>query len=202
MYTLPQLSYSYKDLEPSIDVKTMEIHHTKHHQAYVNNLNKAIEGLDIKSQSIEELLKNLNSIPVGKKDLVRNHGGGHANHNLYWDILTPGGSSKPSGSLLTAIEKDFGSFDTCASEVSDAAITHFGSGWGWLVVNKNNKLEAVSTANQDSPLLFGHTPIIGIDVWEHAYYLKYQNLRADYVKSLWSLINWNKVEILYEKAHS
>ena len=201
MFTLPKLPYDYNALEPYIDARTMEIHHSKHHQGYVDKLNAAIEGIEeLKDLTIEELLTNPDKVPVGKKDAVRNNGGGHYNHTLFWDILTPGGPDKPSGKLMNQITQDFGSLETMIEHVSEAAATQFGSGWGWLVVNKEKKLEAVSTPNQDAPLLFGYKPVIGIDIWEHAYYLKYQNLRPEYVKAFWNVVNWDKAAQYYQQA--
>jgi Fe-Mn family superoxide dismutase len=181
----------------------MEIHHTKHHQAYVDNLNKALKGLDaLQNLDIEELLKNLDKVPVGKKDLINNNGGGHANHSLFWNIMSPNGGGQPKGDLLKKIQKDFGNVNKMIEEISNAAITQFGSGWGWLVLNVKGKLESVSTKNQDSPLLYNMKPLLGIDVWEHAYYLNYQNKRADYIKAWWNVVNWREVEKRFIQAKS
>jgi len=192
MFQLPQLPYSYDALEPHIDAKTMEIHHTKHHAAYTNKLNEALEGSEYAAKSIEELLTNLSSLPANIQTAVRNHGGGFYNHNMFWEILSPTGGGLPEGELLNAINTKFGSFETFKEQFSAAAATRFGSGWAWLVLN-NGELEIVSTANQDCPLSEGKTPIMGLDVWEHAYYLNYQNRRPDYISAFWNVINWEKV---------
>jgi len=197
-HTLPQLSYEYTALEPSIDARTMEIHHSKHHQGYVNKLNAALEGLeDLQDLSVQELVQNLDKVPEEKRTAVRNNGGGHANHTLFWSILTPGGNKDISSELQTAIDNKFGSLEECMTAVSTAAATQFGSGWGWLVVNASGELEAVSTPNQDSPLMNGMTPLLGVDVWEHAYYLKYQNLRPSYIQAFWSVLDWGRVSEVY-----
>ncbi|MFT3902512.1 MAG: superoxide dismutase [Niabella sp.] len=198
-FTLPPLPYAKEALEPHIDQQTMEIHHDRHHQAYVDNLNKAIEGTDNADKSLEELVKNAGKISPA----VRNNGGGHWNHSFFWEILTPGGSSAPSGKLAEAINSTFGSLDALKEKINTAGATRFGSGWAWLIV-KDGKLEVTSTPNQDNPLMdvaeVKGTPILGIDVWEHAYYLKYQNKRPEYLKAIWNVINWDKVAELYEKA--
>ncbi len=191
-YTLPQLPYAYDALEPHIDARTMEIHHTKHHQAYINKVNDAIAGTEWESKSVEELVASLNQVPEEIRTAVRNHGGGHANHSLFWTIMKPGGGGAPSGDLAAAIDAAFGSFDGFQQQFSTAAATRFGSGWAWLSVS-GGKLIVESTANQDSPLSEGRTPILGIDVWEHAYYLKYQNRRPDYIQAFWNVINWDEV---------
>lgn len=197
-FTLPALPYATDALEPHIDKATMEIHHGKHHQAYVDNLNKAIAGTENESKSLEELVKNAGAISPA----VRNNGGGHWNHSFFWEILTPTPAA-PSGKLADAINSTFGSLDALHEKLSAAGATRFGSGWAWLIV-KDGKLEVTSTANQDNPLMdvaeVKGTPILGIDVWEHAYYLKYQNKRPDYLKAIWSVINWAKVAEHYEKA--
>jgi len=199
-YTLPALPYAHSALEPHIDAKTMEIHHGKHHNAYVTNLNAAIEGTTLGDHDIETLLRNFEAVvPEDKKEAVRNNGGGHANHSLFWDILTPGGSPTPSGELATAINETFGSYDELKKQLKDAGAKRFGSGWAWLVVNAG-KLEVYSTPNQDSPLMEGKTPILGIDVWEHAYYLHYQNRRPDYLEAIFNVINWDKVAEHYAAA--
>ncbi len=189
-FRVPDLGYAFDALEPHIDAQTMEIHHDKHHAAYVTNLNKALEGVDVGDQSIEEILKNLDQIPEEKRQAVINHGGGHANHSLFWQILTPGGATAPTGQLAADIDRDFGSFDKFKEQFSAASIGQFGSGWGWLVRDGEGKLSVMGTANQDSPLMHGLTPIIGLDVWEHAYYLNYQNRRPDYVGAFWNVVNW------------
>ncbi len=200
MYSLPPLSYSFDALEPHIDTFTMELHYAKHHQTYVDKLNAALQGKpELLTLSIEDLLKDLATVPQDIKTAIQNHGGGHANHSLFWDILTPGGAAQPAGELLTAIEASFTSVEKCKESLTQAALNQFGSGWAWLVVD-NGELQVYSTANQDSPLMQGHTPILGLDVWEHAYYLKYQNRRADYVAAWWNLVNWNKVAARFASA--
>ena len=199
-YELPPLPYPTDALEPYIDARTMEIHHGKHHAAYVTNLNAALEGRDdLAGLSIEDLLKNINTVPEAKRQAVINNGGGHANHTLFWELLKKNEGGKPSGDLAQAIDSAFGSFDAFKEKFETAAKTRFGSGWAWLVVN-NGKLEVTSTANQDSPLMNGQTPILGLDVWEHAYYLNYQNRRPDYVSAFWNVINWDRVAEGYAKA--
>ena len=192
-FELPKLPYAYDALEPHIDTRTMEIHHSKHHAGYTNNLNAAIAGTDIEEQSIENILANISKQAVA----VRNNGGGFFNHDLFWQVMSPKGGGKPSGSLLAAIEKDFGSFDSFKEEFSKAAATRFGSGWAWLVKQSNGKLVVSSTPNQDNPLMdvaeVKGTPILGLDVWEHAYYLKFQNKRPDYISEFWNVINWEEV---------
>lgn len=193
MHSLPPLSFPFDALEPHIDAATMEIHYTKHHQAYVDKLNAALSGKDeLAALSVEDLLKDLAKVPQEIRTAIQNHGGGHANHSLFWDILTPGGSTQPSGPLLTAIESSFPSVNGLKEALNQAAMNRFGSGWAWLIVD-NGELQVYSTANQDSPLTLGHTPILGLDVWEHAYYLKYQNRRVDYVAAWWNVVNWDKV---------
>lgn len=192
-YTLPKLPYAYDALEPHIDAKTMEIHHTKHHQTYIDKLNAAVEGTEWAEMSVEELVSNLKKVPEDKRGAVRNHGGGHANHSLFWTVIGPNGGGEPTGELADAIDADFGDFATFKTKFSDAAKNQFGSGWAWLVVS-GGKLEVLSMGNQDSPLSDGKTPILGLDVWEHAYYLKYQNKRPDYVEAFWKIVNWNEVE--------
>lgn len=200
MYTLPPLPYSYDALEPAIDAQTMELHHTKHHQTYVDKLNAALEKYpDLAKKSVDELISDLESIPSEIRLAVQNHGGGHANHSLFWLLLSPKSSQKPLGKVQTAIDSTFGSFDQFKTQFSDAAAARFGSGWAWLVVN-NQKLEIVSTANQDSPLSQKMTPILGLDVWEHAYYLKYQNRRPEYIANFWNVINWEEVESRYQSS--
>jgi len=203
-YTLPNLPYPHNALEPHIDARTMEIHHGKHHQAYVNNLNAAIEGLTV-PDCVNELISDLSKVPEAKRTAVRNNGGGHANHSLFWKIMGPGGGGAPSGDLAAAIDRDLGGFAAFKEAFSKAATTRFGSGWAWLVVNKG-KLAVGSTANQDSPLMgeaitgLAGTPILGLDVWEHAYYLHYQNRRPDYIAAFWNVINWGEVAERYKKA--
>jgi Fe-Mn family superoxide dismutase len=192
-YELPPLPYAFDALEPNIDAKTMEIHHDRHHQAYVTNLNAAIEGTDLGSMSIDELCKNLDRVPEDKRTAVRNNGGGHWNHSFFWKIMGPNGGGLPTGDLLKAINDSFGSVDAMKEQFNKAAAGRFGSGWAWLVV-KDGKLAITSTPNQDNPLMDGSgTPILGCDVWEHAYYLKYQNKRPDYIAAWWNTVNWNEV---------
>ncbi len=199
-YQLPPLPYAYDALEPHIDARTMEIHHTKHHQAYINNVNKALEGKpELENMSVEALLAAINNVPEEIRTVVRNNGGGHANHSLFWTILGPGAGGEPSGDLGTAINETFGSFASFKEKFAQAAATRFGSGWAWLVV-KDGKLAIESTANQDSPLMEGKTPILGLDVWEHAYYLNYQNRRPDYITAFWSVVNWDAVAKRYADA--
>jgi len=197
-YTLPTLSYPYNVLEPHIDARTMEIHHTKHHQAYINNVNNALKDkADLESKSVESLIANLNAVPEDIRNVVRNNGGGHANHTFFWTIIGPNGGGNPIGKVAEAITKEFGSFDAFKEKFAAAATTRFGSGWAWLSVTKEGKLEVSSTANQDSPIMEGKTPILGIDVWEHAYYLNYQNRRVDYISAFWNVVNWQEVDKLY-----
>lgn len=199
-FTLPELPYAHNALEPHIDEETMNIHHGKHHNTYVTKLNDAISGHpDLESKSIEELVKNLNSLPDSVKGPVRNNGGGHLNHTMFWTLMSPNGGGAPTGDVASAIDEAFGSFDKFKEEFKNAALTRFGSGWAWLVVN-NGKLEVTSTPNQDNPITDGKTPILGVDVWEHAYYLKYQNKRPDYVDAFFNVINWDKVNELYKEA--
>jgi len=199
-YKLPELPYAYDALEPHIDKETMNIHHTKHHNTYVTNLNAAVEGKgDLESKSIEELISNLDAVPEDIRTAVRNNGGGHANHSLFWTILCPNGGGAPTGELADAIASKFGSFDQFKEEFANAAKTRFGSGWAWLVVN-NGQLEVTSTPNQDSPLMEGKTPILGLDVWEHAYYLNYQNRRPDYISAFFNVVKWDEVAKRYDAA--
>jgi len=194
-YTLPPLAYPYNALEPHIDAKTMEIHHTKHHQAYINNVNNAIKGkADLENKSVEDLVANINAVPEDIRTVVRNNGGGHANHTFFWTIIGPNGGGQPKGNVAAAITQAFGSFDAFKEKFAQAATSRFGSGWAWLTVAKDGKVEVSSTANQDSPLMEGKTPILGIDVWEHAYYLHYQNRRPDYIAAFWNVVNWQEVE--------
>ncbi|MEW4566195.1 superoxide dismutase [Bremerella sp. JC770] len=198
-YTLPELPYAYDALEPHIDAKTMEIHHSKHHNAYITKVNAAIEGTDLEAKSIEDLVTDINSVPENIRGAVRNNGGGHANHSLFWTIMKPGGGGTPSGDLAAAIDSELGGFDKFKEDFSNAAATRFGSGWAWLVVS-GGKLEVMSTPNQDSPLMEGKTPILGLDVWEHAYYLNYQNKRPDYIAAFFNVINWDEVASRYAAA--
>jgi superoxide dismutase, Fe-Mn family len=199
-HTLPVLPYDYKALEPHIDAKTMEIHHTKHHQAYIDKLNAAIEKHpELAEKSAEELIADLDMVPEDIRTAVRNNGGGHVNHSFFWEIMSPKGGGKPEGELAKAIDAAFGSFDDFTAKFADAAATRFGSGWAWLVVD-NGQLSVVSTANQDNPITEGKTPILGLDVWEHAYYLNYQNKRPDYVKAFWNVVNWSEVGKRFAEA--
>jgi Fe-Mn family superoxide dismutase len=203
LFELAPLPYAFDALEPAIDALTMEIHHDKHHASYVANLNKALESQpELQSKSIEDLLKNLSTIPEAVRMVVRNNGGGHANHALYWEILTPGGAKAPVGGLEKAIQSAFGTLDEFTGHFSNAGLTRFGSGWAWLVLDAAKKLKVYSTANQDSPLSQGDIPLLGMDVWEHAYYLKYQNRRAEYIKSFMSVVNWNVVGQNFEKYNA
>jgi Fe-Mn family superoxide dismutase len=197
-FELPELPYAYDALEPHIDKETMEIHHTKHHNTYVTNLNAAVAGTEFENQSVEELMTNINSVPEDKQTAVRNNGGGHYNHSLFWQLLSKDGG-QPTGEVAEAINAKFGSFEAFQEAFAEAATKRFGSGWAWLVVN-NGELEVVSTPNQDNPLMEGKTPVLGLDVWEHAYYLNYQNKRPDYIKAFWNVVNWEKVNELYQAA--
>lgn len=201
-YELPPLPYAYDALEPHIDEQTMRVHHDKHHAAYVNNVNSALEGhADLQGKSIEDLMRDLDSVPEDIRTAVRNNGGGHANHTLFWAIMSPDGGGEPSGALADAINQAFGSFQGFKDELAKKAAGQFGSGWGWLVVD-GGSLKIVSTPNQDTPLSQGMTPILGVDVWEHAYYLKYQNRRADYISEWWNVVNWDEVARRYSEATS
>ncbi len=191
-HQLPSLPYAFDALEPHIDAQTMQIHHGKHHQAYINNLNAALEAHpDLQSKSVEDLIKDLNALPEAIRTAVRNNGGGHANHTLFWTLLAPNGGGAPTGKAAEAITGAFGSFDTFKEQFAKAATTRFGSGWAWLV-SSSGKLAIESTANQDSPIMEGKTPLLGLDVWEHAYYLKYQNRRPDYIAAFWNVVNWEE----------
>lgn len=199
-YQLPDLPYAFDALEPHIDAKTMEIHHDKHHGGYVNNLNNALQGHDdLASKSIEDLMSNLDAVPENIRTAVRNNGGGHANHSLFWKLLSPNGGGNPTGAIAEAIDAKFGSFDAFKDQFAKAAAGRFGSGWAWLVVN-NGELEVTSTPNQDTPLSEGKTPVLGLDVWEHAYYLNYQNRRPDYIQAFFNVVNWDEVNKLYAAA--
>lgn len=198
-YTLPKLPYAYDALEPHIDAKTMEIHHSKHHQAYITKVNDALEGNDLLEHSIDDLMKNIDKVPADKKQAVINNGGGHANHSLFWTVIGPNAGGSPTGELAKAIDGAFGSFDAFKEKFANAAATRFGSGWAWLVVS-NGKLEVTSTPNQDSPLMDGKVPVLGLDVWEHAYYLNYQNRRPDYVSAFWNVVDWSKVTERFDAA--
>ncbi len=200
-HTLPSLPYAYNALEPYIDAQTMEIHHTKHHAAYVNNLNAALEKYpELQSVSLESLLRHINSVPEDIRTAVRNNGGGHSNHSLFWTWMGPNAGGAPSGELADALNRAFGSFDAFKEQFTKAATTRFGSGWAWLALPAFGKLVVYSTANQDSPYMDGYTPILGLDVWEHAYYLKYQNRRPEYIQNWWNVVNWAAVADSYAKA--
>ena len=198
-FSVPDLSYAFDALEPHIDARTMEIHHDKHHAAYVTNLNAALEGSEFAEQSLETVLTSLDSIPEDKRTAVRNNGGGHANHTLFWETLSPDGGGEPTGALGEAVGATFGAFDVLKQQMVDAGIKRFGSGWSWLVWDGTG-LAVLSTPNQDSPISEGKTPLLGIDVWEHAYYLKYQNRRPEYLKAWWNVVDWSKVAERYSAA--
>ena len=198
-YELPELPFAYDALEPNIDARTMEIHHSKHHAGYVAKVNAAIEGSELESKSVEDLVADLSGVPDDKRGAVQYNGGGHANHSLFWSILCPNGGGEPSGELAEAINAAFGSFEGLKEQFSAAAATRFGSGWAWVSVDNGN-LVVESTPNQDSPLMAGRTPILGLDVWEHAYYLNYQNRRPDYIAAFWNVINWDEVARRYAAA--
>lgn len=199
-YTLPPLDYAYDALEPSIDTKTMEIHHTKHHQTYINNLNAAIKDTEYESRSLEQLLTGIQALPEKLRDAIRNHGGGHANHSLFWKVMSPTGGDVPSGALAAAIDNELGGLDAFKQAFTAAALTRFGSGWAWLSVTPAKTLVVESSGNQDSPLMHGNTPILGLDVWEHAYYLLYQNRRPEYIAAFYNVVNWPEVERRYLSA--
>jgi Fe-Mn family superoxide dismutase len=200
-YELPPLPYDYAALEPYIDEQTMHLHHDKHHQAYVTNLNNALQGQDaFANLPIEDLVRRINEVPENIRTAVRNNGGGHANHSMFWEIMTPGGAKEPTGDLANAINQTFGSFDAFKTQFNDAGTKRFGSGWAWLVVAQGGALQVISTANQDSPLMDGQYPVMGNDMWEHAYYLKYQNRRPEYLAAWWNVVNWDEVAKRYERA--
>lgn len=205
-YSLPPLSYAYDALEPHIDAQTMEIHYTRHHQTYVNNLNAALEGTQYAELPIETLIARIDTLPEKLRSPVRNNGGGHANHSLFWEVMSPQGGGMPSGDLARAIDTDLGGFDVFKTEFTKAALTRFGSGWAWLTVNPQGKLAVESSANQDNPRMegigSGNTAILGLDVWEHAYYLKYQNRRPDYIAAFYNVVAWQEVERRYSAARS
>jgi Fe-Mn family superoxide dismutase len=199
-YSLPPLPYANNALEPHIDARTMEIHHTKHHNTYITNLNNAIQGTDLGNQTIEQLVANINLVPENIRTVVRNNGGGHANHSLFWTIMGPGAGGEPSGKIAEAIAAELGGFAKFKEDFTKAAVGRFGSGWAWLSVDGNKKLVVESTPNQDSPLMHGNVPVLGVDVWEHAYYLNYQNRRPDYVNAFFNVINWKAVNDRYVAA--
>ena len=199
-FTLPKLPYAYDALEPNIDAQTMEIHYTKHHQTYVNNANAALEGTEWADKPVEEIIANLDKLPEDKRGPLRNNAGGHANHSLFWTVMSPKGGGKPVGEVAKRIDSDLGGFDAFKDAFTKAALTRFGSGWAWLSVTPEKKLVVESTGNQDSPLMTGNTPILGLDVWEHAYYLRYQNRRPEYIGAFFNVINWPEVSRRYEAA--
>lgn len=201
-HTLPTLNYAYDALEPHIDALTMEIHHSRHHQTYINNLNAALETApELAALPVEALLRRFDTLSATLQGAVRNHGGGHANHSLFWRVMSPQGGGEPGGELALAIERELGGFDAFKQAFTQAALSRFGSGWAWLVVDKAGRLQVESSANQDSPLMHGHTPILGLDVWEHAYYLKYQNKRPDYIAAFYQVVDWAEVARRYQEAH-
>ncbi|MCH7337481.1 superoxide dismutase [Acinetobacter sp. NIPH 2699] len=199
-YSLPALPYAYDALEPNIDAKTMEIHHSKHHQTYINNINGAIEGTEWENLTVEELVAKVNEVPTELKNMVINNGGGHANHSLFWTVMSPQGGGQPTGTVAEAINQQLGGFDAFKEAFTKAAISRFGSGWAWLSVTPEHKIIVESSANQDSPLMHGNTPILGLDVWEHAYYLKYQNRRPEYIAAFYNVVDWNEVNRRYHVA--
>ena len=197
-FELPPLPYDYSALEPYIDTQTMQIHHDKHHQTYVTNVNNALQGQDqLASMSVDDLLRNINQVPESIRTAVRNNAGGHSNHSMFWNIMKPNGGGEPTGDLASAIQQAFGSFDAFKTAFNDAGTKRFGSGWAWLVLDSSGKLQVISTANQDSPLMDGLYPVMGNDVWEHAYYLKYQNRRPEYLNAWWNVVNWDEVARRY-----
>jgi Fe-Mn family superoxide dismutase len=200
-FELPPLPYDYSALEPYIDTQTMHLHHDKHHAAYVNNLNVALQGHEFANLPVNEVVRRLNEVPESVRTAVRNNGGGHANHTLFWELMTPGGSKEPTGALAQAISAKFGSFDAFKAAFNDAGVKRFGSGWAWLILDKSGNLAITSTANQDNPLTDGNFPVLGNDVWEHAYYLKYQNRRPEYLGAWWNVVNWDVVAKRYANAH-
>jgi Fe-Mn family superoxide dismutase len=199
-FELPPLPYDYSALEPYIDTETMHLHHDKHHAAYVNNLNVALQGHAFANLAVNEVVRRLNEVPESVRTAVRNNGGGHANHTLFWELMTPGGSKEPTGVLVQAINAKFGSFDAFKAAFNDAGVKRFGSGWAWLILDKSGNLAITSTANQDNPLTDGNFPVLGNDVWEHAYYLKYQNRRPEYLSAWWNVVNWDVVAKRYADA--
>jgi Fe-Mn family superoxide dismutase len=200
-YELPPLPYDFNALEPHIDEQTMRIHHDRHHQTYVNNLNAALEkSPNLQNQPIDQLIRNIDQVPESARQAVINNGGGHANHSMFWEIMGPNAGGEPGGALANQINQEFGSFDNFKTQFAAAAAGRFGSGWAWLVVDQNGKLSITSTPNQNNPLMDGQTPLLGLDVWEHAYYLKYQNRRPDYIAAWWNVVNWDAVSKRYQQA--
>jgi len=200
-FELPPLPYDYSALEPYIDTQTMQIHHDKHHQAYVTNVNNALQGHDqLAAMPVDDLLRNIKQVPESIRTAVQNNAGGHSNHSMFWNIMQPNGGGEPTGNLASAIQQAFGSFDAFKTAFNDAGTKRFGSGWAWLVLDTNGKLQVISTANQDSPLMSGMYPVMGNDVWEHAYYLKYQNRRPEYLNAWWNVVNWDAIAHRYEQG--
>ncbi len=200
-YELPPLPYDYSALEPYIDTQTMQLHHDKHHQAYVNNLNAALkDNSQFSSMNVDDLMRHIKDVPDSARTAVRNNGGGHSNHSMFWQIMKPNGGGQPSGALASAIDSTFGSFDAFKTQFNDAGVKRFGSGWTWLVLDQSGKLSVISSANQDSPLMDGMYPVMGNDVWEHAYYLKYQNRRPDYLNAWWNVVNWDEIAKRYSQG--
>ena len=199
-FTLPELPYAHDALEPNVDTQTMQIHHGKHHQAYVTNLNNAVTGTEWENMSVDDICRNIDRVPENIRTAVRNNGGGHSNHTFFWNIMGPNAGGAPVGALADAINATFGSFDEFKAKFKQAGVSRFGSGWAWLVVKSDGSLGLYSLPNQDSPLMQGDTPVLGVDVWEHAYYLKYQNRRPDYIDAWWNAVDWNKVNKLYTAA--
>jgi superoxide dismutase, Fe-Mn family len=197
-FEVPPLPYDYNALEPYIDTQTMQLHHDKHHAAYVNNLNNAVNNTDFANMNVDDILRHINDVPQNIRTAVQNNAGGHSNHSMFWAIMKPNGGGEPSGALASAIQQAFGSFDQFKAAFNDAGVKRFGSGWAWLVLDQNGKLSVISTANQDSPLMQGQYPVMGNDVWEHAYYLKYQNRRPDYLAAWWNVVNWDEIAHRYQ----
>lgn len=201
MFELPKLPYDYGALEPHIDELTMKIHHTKHHQTYVDKLNAAVKGTKFENMDLNEILMKLSDVPENLRNAVRNHGGGHSNHTFFWQIMAPKAGGEPSGKIADGINESFGSFSKFKEQFTNSALALFGSGWCWLVIGKDKKLKIMTTPNQDSPITNGETPVLGLDLWEHAMYLKYQNRKPDYITAWWNVVNWKKVNELFEKSH-
>ena len=199
-FELPPLPYDYNALEPHIDTQTMQIHHDKHHAAYVTNLNNALGSHEFASLAVDDVVRRINEVPENIRTAVRNNGGGHSNHSMFWQIMKPNGGGAPTGALASAIQSTFGSFDAFKAAFNDAGVKRFGSGWAWLILDKSGKLQVISTANQDSPLMDGNYPVMGNDVWEHAYYLKYQNRRPDYLNAWWNVVNWDEIARRYSQG--
>jgi len=199
-FELPPLPYDYNALEPHIDTQTMQIHHDKHHAAYVTNLNNALGNHEFASLAVDDVVRRINEVPENIRTAVRNNGGGHSNHTMFWQIMKPNGGGAPTGALANAIQSTFGSFDAFKAAFNDAGVKRFGSGWAWLILDKSGKLQVISTANQDSPLMDGNYPVMGNDVWEHAYYLKYQNRRPDYLNAWWNVVNWDEIARRYSQG--